>query len=381
MNQGTVMELDRRTAVVLTPDGQFIRVKRQAKFGIGDEVGYSTSVRAIPRVRQRLFQAGALASAMLLIMIGLWMFRTPPVVAYVTMDINPSLELGLDAKMRVRELRAVNTDAEAIVAGLKYRGQNLETVMNELARRLVEKHILTLEEGEVVIASIPMSTLGEQWEDHVTQKMTRILNEATKQEDPGNTTSLDVTAVSLPVEVRDKAEANGVSSGKMAFWLISESQGHEVSMKTLKEQSLKKIAASWGGVHKVMSSYELKSKDKDSKENKGNKEIKETKENKSANKNNDSKKNDNVKDGGNKGNNDNKGDQGRDIKNNKNTKDTKDIEDNQDEGNNQHKGNDKAERWKQLLDKAKKSDQSNASEKSKSSDREDSSKDSKERDD
>jgi hypothetical protein len=258
MNRGTVMSLNKRTAVVLTPDGQFVRVKRKAHFEVGEEIYDNIAVRSFPRVRQRLVQAGAFASVILLVLFGFLIFRTPPVVAYVSMDINPSIELGLDANERVRELRAMNEDAQAIVAGLKYRGQNLETVMNELARKLVDRHILTLDDGEIVIASVPVRPVQEHWETRVALKMKQILSDATKRGNPDQQVALDVTTVFLPVEVRNEAEANGVSSGKMAFWLISKSQGHEITLETLKSQSLKNIAASWGGVNKVMSKYEQK---------------------------------------------------------------------------------------------------------------------------
>lgn len=102
MNRGTVMALHKRSAVVLTPDGQFVRVKRQARFAVGDEITDFPMERAVPRIRRRLLQAGALVSMVLVVLIGFLMFRTPPVVAYVTMDINPSIELGLDAKTKVR---------------------------------------------------------------------------------------------------------------------------------------------------------------------------------------------------------------------------------------------------------------------------------------
>jgi hypothetical protein len=267
MNRGTVMSLNKRTAVVLTPDGQFVRVKRKAQFEVGEEIYDNIAVRSFPRVRQRLLQTGALASAILLVLFGFLIFRTPPVVAYVTMDINPSIELGLDAKERVQELRAVNEDAKTIVAGLKYRGQNLELVMNELARKLIDRHILTQDDGEIVIASVPVRAVEVQWETRVAEKMKQILSDATKRGNPDQQATLDVTTVFLPVEIRNEAEANGVSSGKMAFWLVSKSQGHELTLETLKSQSLKKIAASWGGVNKVMSKYEQKNEVNDDKEN------------------------------------------------------------------------------------------------------------------
>jgi len=261
VTRGTVMSLQRNTAVVLTPDGQFIRVRRQSWFEIGEEIAGEALVRAASRIRRRLLQAGALASAIALILFAATMFGTRPVVAYVTMDVNPSIELGLDAGEKVRELRAVNEDGKELVEGVKYRGRDLETVVNELARKLVETRVLTPDDGEVVIASVPVKDVDEQWERQVTRKMARILNEATKSEQENRSVKLDVTTVSVPKEVRKEAEANGISSGKMAFWLASESQGHDVSLETLKKESMKDIAAEWGGIKQVMEQYERKPSD------------------------------------------------------------------------------------------------------------------------
>jgi hypothetical protein len=353
MTRGTVVALNKRTAVVLMPDGQFIRVKRMAQFVVGEEIYDHTAVRSVPRIRQRLLQTGAFASVILLVLFGFLLFRTPPVVAYVTMDINPSIELGLDSKERVRELRAVNEDAQEIIAGMKYRGQNLESVMNELARKLVDQHILTLDDGEIVIASVPVRVVEEQWEIRVAEKMKQILTEATKRENPEQLETLDVTTVFLPEEVRDEAEANGVSSGKMAFWLISRSQGHELTLETLKSQSLKKIAASWGGVNKVMSKYEQKNVDNSNKEksdsqdrNKdtqnNDKEVKGNKDDKG--KNDDNKKVDKSTDPKHNG---QKGDDNQ-KKNNNQKKD-----DNNSPVKEKDKNDDKQKSWESLLDEAK----------------------------
>jgi hypothetical protein len=61
-----------------------------------------------------------------------------------------------------------------------------------------------------------------------------------------------VTTVSVPKEVRDAAREMGLSAGKMAFWLKARSEGHEVALDTLKKESLKKIAAAWGGIQKIL---------------------------------------------------------------------------------------------------------------------------------
>jgi len=47
----------------------------------------------------------------------------PRVVAYMTIDINPSIELGLDENDRVIFARAVNKDGEQVLAGMDVQGK------------------------------------------------------------------------------------------------------------------------------------------------------------------------------------------------------------------------------------------------------------------
>lgn len=261
MNRGTVMELGSKKTVVLTPSGQFLHIKRQLHHQVGEEITFSAESNI--RLSRHWLASGLSAAALLLLFIGLWTFRTPPVVAYVTMDINPSVELGLDSKERVRELRAVNDDAKVLIEGIEYRGRDLDAVMSEIADKLVAANILSLTDGEVVIASVPVKSIEVEWENDVTAKMKEALLQAAEQKNIETVKNIHITTVSLPAEVREEAKQNGVSSGKMAFWLMAQSQGHDVSLETVQKQSLKKIAASWGGVDSVMHDDDNRKQKKD----------------------------------------------------------------------------------------------------------------------
>ncbi|WP_027087762.1 anti-sigma factor domain-containing protein [Cohnella panacarvi] len=251
MNRGTIMALDHTTAVVLTPGGEFVKVRRLPGYEIGAEITYRVRRNAVKL--RRWLQGGAGAAVLLALFFGFWLMQPPSVVAYVSMDVNPSVEIGLDEKMNVRKLRAVNPDAEAIVAEVKFKGEALEAVMQALAARLVEAKLLTPHSSDIVIASVPVKSIAAEWESQVTEKMRAVLNEATNpQNNDQAAVEIEVTTISVPPEIRKLANEQGVSSGKMAFWLAAESQGRDVSIDKLKEQSLKKIAEEWGGVDKVL---------------------------------------------------------------------------------------------------------------------------------
>jgi len=284
MNRAIVMSLEGNRAVVLAQGGRFVQVPSQPHYRVGDEIELEPeearprrlAFATIARGRARA-AAAAIAScaAVLMLLAGVWWFRAPSVVAYVTMDVNPSVEFGIDGKERVRELRALNRDADPIVAFVKYKGENIEEVTEEIARELAERHLLNGGDSEVVLASVAIRKVDERWEAEVTDKMKRAIEEAgaipdegspeagpkagagtdkgTGAKVPGKTVP-QITTVSVPKEVREEAKANGVSAGKMAFWLKAESQGHDVPIEALKHRSMKKIASSWGGVQEVLGS-------------------------------------------------------------------------------------------------------------------------------
>ena len=316
MNRAVIMSLEGSRAIVLAEGGRFLRVPRQPQYEVGDEIELEPEEAAPGRrrtiVRRRTFLvAAASCAAAVMLIASVWTFRTPPVVAYVTMDINPSLELGIDGKEKVRSLEALNADAEPIVESVSFKGKDVETVAAELAAELASRHLLSGPDSEVVLASVPMRDVSKQWEAEVTGKLKRAI-EAAGTEPPTATAPADaaetggadapatgtgpaaaqgtpgaageasgqagagspeagegertaaaagshaagsapkVTTVSVPKEVREAARQNGVSAGKMAFWLKAESEGHDVALDTLKKESLKKIAASWGGVGQVL---------------------------------------------------------------------------------------------------------------------------------
>ncbi|MBB6669789.1 anti-sigma-I factor RsgI family protein [Cohnella nanjingensis] len=259
MSRAIIMSLEAGTAIVLTPDGRFVRVREKSGYAVGDEVEIDHAEHAArpdrwirTLVRNRWTISVASAAVIVLALCALWTFRAPTVVAYVTMDVNPSVEMGLDSKERVQELRALNRDAVPIVKAIRYKDEKIEDVTEALAEALAERDLLQAAGSEIVLASVPVRSVKPSWEDDVTSKMRTAIEKAAGPLDGSTAAATRITAVSVPSEVREEAEAHGLSTGKMAFWLKAESQGHDVSLETLRRTSLKDIASSWGGVQAVM---------------------------------------------------------------------------------------------------------------------------------
>ncbi|MFC4103287.1 anti-sigma-I factor RsgI family protein [Paenibacillus xanthanilyticus] len=261
MNRAVVMEIRSNVAVVMTPDGEFRKVKASEGVQVGDEIRLDEA--ALPLTRKRAwggksrYGMATAAAAIMLLLLTPWLVKVaspqPAVAAYLTMDINPSVELGIDGKERVMELHPLNPDGAKLIEGLEYEGQPAETVAAAITDRARDAHYFDSEEGDVFITSVLVKG-NEAYEDALTEHVQAAVKEtlAVKKETAPAADAVKVSTLSVPAEVREEAKQSGVSSGKMAFYLLAKNEGHEVDLEALKHQSIHNTAKALGGVEKVI---------------------------------------------------------------------------------------------------------------------------------
>lgn len=160
MKRGIVLEVEGKTATVLTPDGRFLRVRVPREGWLpGEEVTWERRPAGVLR------PALALACVLLVLLLpgGLayqHYWALGPVVAYVSVDINPSLELGIDARERVCVARALNADGERLLAGLPYRRRTLDRVLTDLTLRAIEQGYLSGDRPGAVLVTVTPAPAG-----------------------------------------------------------------------------------------------------------------------------------------------------------------------------------------------------------------------------
>ncbi|MFC4812420.1 anti-sigma factor domain-containing protein [Paenibacillus sp. GCM10023250] len=255
MSRGIVMETGSKHVIVLMPDGQFRKVRTALKPQIGEEITFAEQ-RRLQRPRKLYsFSVGA-AAIMLMLFVPLivqHVSKQPDVVAYLTMDVNPSIELGINKDEKVQSLRAINADGADVTKGLMYKGQPLPKVTEAIMDRISAGPYLNSGEGDVVITSVAVGGAVEPAEEiDLTSRMDDAVRRSLAKTEKGRQLKIEVTTLSAPPDVRDVATKIGLSSGKMAFYLIAKDQGYRVTIKELKQESLHQAAKPMGGVAAVM---------------------------------------------------------------------------------------------------------------------------------
>lgn len=257
MRKGIVMDIRDKKAIVMTPDGEFVKVRRvPGGCEIGDEIAIPASGYPGGWNRIRMTAASAFAAAVVCFVIvfagfgGFWGAGRAEAVAYVAMDFNPSVELGINEKEVVVTAEGLNPDGEQVVAHAGLVGLTLE----EAAVRVIEaakeldflNRFADREAGNVVITVTVVNETAVASETRLNEVVSATVKQKLQQQLPKTAESIRVDVIEAPVELREEARSIGVSPGTMAVLLLAEEQGYRVTNNG--NASIDDIAREVGGI-------------------------------------------------------------------------------------------------------------------------------------
>ena len=205
--KGLLVEKETGYYIVLTPMGAYKRINRSTQMNIGQEVRIDYAFSMI--------KIASLAAALLLIvLVGpmLGILGSSQVYAYVTLDINPSVEFAIDTEDIVLSANSFNPEAEQILAGIEYSGRSIDYVLADFTQVAIELQYITKDkENHVVVSFYPKHQDNSEF---IEEKLNEITREQRKVlESSGQIAEFDTIIVDT--ESRKEAKKLGISSGKL----------------------------------------------------------------------------------------------------------------------------------------------------------------------
>lgn len=206
MNKGIVMDIKKRSIVVLTPDGEFINCKKKLNsYVIGQEIVFPEQEK-----RQVSFSVPSILKPASLIFtcflcVFLFLFNQPEekALAYVSIDINPSIEASVTKDLRVTELRACNEDGKRILKELKrWKNEPLQDVVRAIVKQSKEDGYLTSDK-QVTLTSVAK-------EKSLEPELQKTIQELKSEYDAKHVT---VIFQESTMQMREDAQKAGVSTG------------------------------------------------------------------------------------------------------------------------------------------------------------------------
>ncbi|MBK1608336.1 anti-sigma factor domain-containing protein, partial [Bacillus cereus] len=206
MNKGIVMDIKKHSVVVLTPNGEFITCKRKGdSCMIGEEISFDEQEQKASRfsIPHFLKPASLLVACFLCALLFFYNQPEEKVFAYVSVDINPSLEVSVTKDLRVIDLQACNDDGRRILKELKqWENKQLQDVIRTIIKQSQEDKYLTDDKQVMLTAIAKDKSLDQQLE--------KAMKELKKEYELKHIT---VEYQSSTMQVRENARKAGIGTG------------------------------------------------------------------------------------------------------------------------------------------------------------------------
>lgn len=219
------MEKHRKFTIVVTPDGNFQKVKPIKDVELGAEVSYEaiadkgSGLLFFKSKKSTSFPVRYIAIACMLLLFVMpfyFLGGQTKAYAYVNLDINPSLEMEIDKDLNVVSVAPLNDDAKKLLRQLtdyedKKIEQFIEMIMNKSAELGFTKN------GKNVLIGV----------SYINGETVSVLNSVDNYFST-NMTAWDIATFQVPKDLREQALENNISMNRiMAKTIIETNSGVE----------------------------------------------------------------------------------------------------------------------------------------------------------
>ncbi len=244
MRRGLLMSKKGRRAVLLTKDGVFKKVKlrKSAQVSVGEEIYlHHLSVKTERERKKWLTMVAVCLSLLFLFVLSGGVYQPhASAAAYVSFDVNPSVEASIDEHLHIIRVHPMNKAAESLLGKpAKYKHMALGRFTEELASDMKAGGYFT-DHPELVVTT----TLNDQVNKTNRAKILNGISHALKKIKTqqvfvtGEGTLRTLTATE---EKRSKAMSAGLSTGKYLIYKEAVNEKRAISLQEAKSMSIKEI--------------------------------------------------------------------------------------------------------------------------------------------
>lgn len=180
--------------------------------------------------------------------------KTNP-VAYVSMDINPSIELGVNTFDEVVSAEAYNEDGKKILEGTDLINVDVDDAVNTVITNAISEGYVS-EDGT---SAIEITTATDK--EDVAVELNETLNEAVDETLSNNNVEAEVETENVALARRDEARELGITPGKLNLIQKLQALDSTITIEDYKDSSVKEIQKKTKELRKNNKSNEVTTED------------------------------------------------------------------------------------------------------------------------
>ena len=216
MKKGIIMEMDDEFLTLLTPEGEFLHTRKQSQqYAIGEEIHFFPMERVNTKNTfnplKNIFKFKPVWALLVVFVIMLGslfpMYQNNKAYAYMSIDVNPSIELGINKKMQVVEITGFNKEGKQIVSHLRdWKKKNVSKLAEAIIAEMDKEGYLNTTE-QVIISTVRTKEPEDKVEKELKKNIEEIKVSVDKQK-------METVVLNATVEERKEAIKHGSTTGK-----------------------------------------------------------------------------------------------------------------------------------------------------------------------
>ncbi|MBT2678325.1 anti-sigma factor domain-containing protein [Bacillus sp. ISL-35] len=215
MRKGVILEINDLYLTLLTPEGEFLRARKlQQDYQVGEEIHFfPESEKAKRRKLDVSFLTSLkarsimLAAALMLVMAAILpVYQDGQVYAYMSIDVNPSIEMAVNDDLKVLQMEGYNPEGKQIITELEGWKKKDAALVAEMILDKIEAQGYFSNKNEVVIATVHKTKAKKSVDRKLEQKIAEIKKSTTDED-------LNLKVMEATNEDREKAVKQGVTTG------------------------------------------------------------------------------------------------------------------------------------------------------------------------
>lgn len=235
--RGLVTKIKEEYCIILTGEGTYERIPVPAAGAkIGAEIAYPNFI--ISSAIKPLL----LVASFLILFFGYTLFRQatlPKAMAYVSLDINPSLEMSVDRNLNVIDVKYFNNDAANLLMQENLQGKNLYDALTVVIDKAIKQNYIKTDQDNLIISTVSSSDADANSVDQ--KAVQQVLEKSIKTD--GFTG--EVKTYSVTDEFRSTAEEKGLSPGKFLIYEQLVKTGNKISVDEVRQNKISKLVTTY----------------------------------------------------------------------------------------------------------------------------------------
>lgn len=247
--KGSILELKRSFAVVMTEDCRFVYVKRQEEMFVGQQIRFSE--KDIFKSRKNILKYTKLVACFFIVifvssisMSSLKIYSNENVYAYVDIDINPSLEVSIDKNNKVLSAKFINEDGKVLLQDLDLKGKTLEVAIDEIINKARDNGYIKSEIDNYILISASLNPESIEYKNNLSEeeeKLSNLMDSFKGTTGEKRKERVIIEAINTFPETKKHANENEISSGKYYLYSKAKDMGLNLSIGDIRSSSISDI--------------------------------------------------------------------------------------------------------------------------------------------